>query len=98
MLDVLIMGGGPAGAVAGISLARGGACVAIVDAPPPAPRYGETLPPEITPLLKELGLWSAFESLTPVHAAGIVSGWGSGNASEEDFVINPHGTGWRVDR
>jgi flavin-dependent dehydrogenase len=95
--DVVIVGGGPAGAVTGLCLARAGARVAIMDGSC-AERFGETVPPEIHPVLAELGLWQAFQDLGAVEAPGIVSRWGSQSASEQDFVANAHGCGWRVDR
>jgi flavin-dependent dehydrogenase len=99
MFDVLIAGGGPAGAVTGICLIRAGARVAIVEATGyDTGRFGETLPPEINPVLRELGLQVAFQALGPAAAPGIVSAWGTSNAAEQDFVSNPHGSGWRVDR
>jgi flavin-dependent dehydrogenase len=99
MLDVLIAGGGPAGAVTGIRLMQAGVRVAIVEATGyDTDRFGETLPPEINPVLRELGLWDAFQALRPTAAPGIVSRWGTASAVEQDFVSNPHGSGWRVDR
>lgn len=99
MFDVLVVGGGPAGAVAGMCAARAGARVAIVEATGyDADRFGETLPPEINPVLRELGLWEPFRELAPVEAPGIVSSWGTESAVEQDFVASPHGSGWRVDR
>jgi flavin-dependent dehydrogenase len=99
MFDVLIAGGGPAGAVTGICLMRAGARIAIVEATTyDTDRFGETLPPEINPVLRELGLWNAFQTLAPAEAPGIVSAWGTARAAEQDFVCNPHGSGWRVDR
>ena len=99
MFDVLIAGGGPAGAVTGICLMRTGARVAIVEATTyDTDRFGETLPPEINPVLRELGLWNAFQTLAPSEAPGIVSAWGTEHAAEQDFVSKPHGSGWRVDR
>jgi flavin-dependent dehydrogenase len=61
-------------------------------------RYGETVPPEINPVLRELGLWDAFAALDSVHAPGIVSAWGANSATEQDFVSNAHGSGWHIDR
>lgn len=99
MFDVLIAGGGPAGAVTGICLIRAGVRVAIVEATGyDTDRFGETLPPEINPVLGELGLWEAFQEIGPATAPGIVSSWGTAVAVEQDFVSNPHGSGWRVDR
>ena len=61
-------------------------------------RYGETLPPEINPLLRDLGLWDAFSLLDSVEAPGILSAWGASSRSEQDFVSNAHGCGWHIDR
>jgi flavin-dependent dehydrogenase len=99
MPDVLIVGGGPAGSVTAICLARAGIRVAIMEAQGrDRDRFGETVPPEINPVLGELGLWEAFQALRPVAAPGIVCRWGTRVAAEQDFVSNPHGSGWRVDR
>jgi flavin-dependent dehydrogenase len=99
MTEVLIAGGGPAGSVTGMCLARAGVRVAIVDAAPrDADRFGETVPPEINPLLVQLGLEEPFGALGPVAAPGMVCRWGTRSATEQDFVGSPHGSGWRVDR
>src|SRR4051812_31756484 len=98
MLDFLVAGGGPAGATVGLCLARAGARVAILEATSyDGERFGETVPPEINPVLRELGLWDAFLSLSPAVSPGIVSAWGDAPV-EQDFVGNPHGEGWRVNR
>src|SRR5258708_6693778 len=97
--DVAVMGGGPAGATAALCLARRGRSVAVFEAGGfEAPRYGETLPPEITPLLKRLGLWDDFIATRPLDSPGIVSVWGNREPHEQDFVRNVHGCGWHVDR
>ena len=83
MFDVLVVGGGPAGAVTGMCLARAGAQVAIVEATGyDGDRFGETVPPEINPVLRELGLWEPFQELAPVESPGIVSNWGTESAVE----------------
>jgi len=97
--DVAIVGGGPAGAVSALCLARRGFRVALVEATRfEGERYGETLPPEINPVLRELGLWDAFSELRPVQAPGILSAWGAGLPAEQDFISNAHGSGWHIDR
>jgi len=98
-VDVAVIGGGPAGAIVSLELARRGWSVALLESTAfQGGRYGETLPPEINPVLRELGLWEAFQSLGPMDAPGIVSAWGSSVAREQDFVGNRHGSGWHVDR
>ena len=66
-LDVLVIGGGPAGSACAIRLARGGARVAIVEASEFSRfRIGETIAPSVRPLLAQFGVeagddcdWSA---------------------------------------
>jgi len=99
IFDVAIIGGGPAGAATGIHLSRAGLSVAIIEATRyDTARFGETLPPDVHPTLRDLGVWDAFLGLSPAESPGIVSVWGRDRAEEQDFVSNPHGAGWCVDR
>ena len=65
--DVIIIGGGPAGSVAGINLARAGLNTAIIERKlfPRETLCGEFLSVEVTEHLKELGLFEEFISLNP---------------------------------
>ncbi len=82
-----------------LCLARRGLRVALLEATRfEGDRYGETLPPEINPVLRELGLWDAFAALDSVPAPGIVSAWGANSPTEQDFISNAHGSGWHIDR
>ena len=59
--DVAVVGGGPAGAVTALLLARAGRNVVLYEqARGEGKRRGETLPPSINPLLRQLGLWERF--------------------------------------
>ena len=99
MFDVLIVGGGPAGAAVGLCLARQACKVALLEATAyESQRYGETLPPEINPVLCELGVWDAFRNLSPLDAPGMISVWGDPIPIESDFIRNVHGLGWHIDR
>jgi flavin-dependent dehydrogenase len=96
--DAAIVGGGPAGATLALCLARRGWRVCLFEATRfDGERYGETLPPEINPLLRELGVHDEFRALAPLESPGIVSTWG-GPPSEQDYLCNRHGPGWHVDR
>jgi flavin-dependent dehydrogenase len=96
--DAAIIGGGPAGSTAALSLARRGWKVCIFEATAfDDDRCGETLPPEINPLLRELDLAESFQALHPLESPGIVSVW-NGSLTEQDFIANPRGPGWHVDR
>ena len=97
--DVLVAGGGPAGAVSALCLARLGWRVVLLEAGTDGTAgYGETLPPESNPLLRTLGLWDAFQRSAPLESPGIVSRWGQSFPSQQDFLCNPYGSGWHVDR
>ena len=97
--DAVVIGGGPAGATTALGLARRGRRVALVEATRlDGPRYGETLPPEINPLVRQLGLWDRFVRDGHLESPGIVSVWGASERHESDFVRNVHGCGWHVDR
>jgi flavin-dependent dehydrogenase len=97
--DFAISGGGPAGSATGMCLARLGWRVAIFEASAfEDNRPGETLPPEINPVLRELGLWQSFQVQEPVESPGVISAWGGLHPQETDFTSNPYGPGWHIDR
>jgi flavin-dependent dehydrogenase len=97
--DVAVLGGGPAGSATALELARRGRDVVLLERSRfDGPRFGETLPPQINPLLRRLGAWDVFLACGPLESPGTISAWGSPFADETDFVANPHGNGWHVDR
>jgi flavin-dependent dehydrogenase len=93
------MGGGPAGALTALCLSRSGWRVALFERKSfREVRTGETVPPEINPVLQSLGLWDSFLSQSPLQSPGMISIWGSSVLTEVDFTANPFGCGWHVDR
>lgn len=97
--DVVVIGGGPAGAAVARGLALRGRDVVLLEATAfDAPRFGETIAPEGNPLLRELGVWDAFAASNALESPGTISAWGSPIPSETDFLRNRHGPGWHVDR
>jgi flavin-dependent dehydrogenase len=64
----------------------------------PAPRIGETLPPQARPVLEQLGVWVPFCQQDHAPAAGSVAVWGAPAARENDFVFTLHGSGWHLER
>ena len=99
--DVLIAGAGPAGAAAAISLAdfAPSLSVCIADAPATdALRVGETLPPQIRPLLLHLKLWQAFEAQRHRPSYRTVSAWGGAELMSNEFLFQTDQVGWRLDR
>lgn len=97
--DVGIIGGGAAGSAAATMLARAGHSIAIIERSAyDDMRIGETLPPRARILLEKLGVYASFERTEPVESPGIVTAWGSKRPYANDFIVNPYGSGWHVDR
>ena len=97
--DVIVFGCGPAGAAAALALARNGLSVAILSKPRgDVPPIGETVPPGIVRPLAQLGLWDDFRAAAHAEAPGTVVIWGDERPHENDFVFNPYGPGWHLDR
>ena len=97
--DVIIVGGGPSGTATAMGLVRMGRSVLLLERSHyHAWRVGEFLWPWVRTLLEQLGVWGRFlqEGHTPSH--GISSAWGGSDLGETDFIFNPHGSGWHIDR
>jgi flavin-dependent dehydrogenase len=98
-VDVLVLGGGPAGAAAARRLAGAGAAVVVAERSRyDAPRLGETLPPDAAPLLARLGAASVLKGREHLPSPGTVAAWGSDEPYENDFIFSPYGPGWHLDR
>jgi len=96
--EVVVIGGGPAGAVAALTLARSGVAVALLDAGNRYPAVGETLPPASRAVLDRLGLRAALEAEGHLRSTGSWSAWGSAEPWGRDFLFNRFGHGWHLDR
>ncbi len=97
-VDVLVVGAGPAGATAALNLAPTRA-VALIDLRShPRPRVGESMPPAARRLLTDMGLWDSFQAEGHSPCYGNRAVWGSAQAFETDFLRDPDGHGWHIDR
>jgi flavin-dependent dehydrogenase len=98
-VDIAVIGAGVAGCVTALVAARAGRQVALVDGGMPRrPELGETLPPEVRPVLQELGLWQAFQALPNRPCWAHWSAWGSDELRVWDQLRNPYGSAWQVSR
>ena len=97
--DVLVAGGGPAGSAAAIEFSRRGLSVVLIEQDNyEGFRVGETLPPMIRQELVELGVWQRFLECNPLESYGILTSWESPTPRYQNFLDNPYGCGWHVDR
>jgi flavin-dependent dehydrogenase len=98
-VDVVVLGSGPAGSAAALTLARGGASVLVVDRTGrPASRVGEVLPPSAIIILRELKVWERFCTDGHLPSYGNRSIWGSSSLDDYSFIFDPYGAGWHLDR
>lgn len=102
MNRVVILGGGPAGCATALSLLAAGVApteIVLIEASRHAhDRIGESIPPDCRRLLAELGVLDAFSSEGHEPSHGSASSWGSDELGYNDFVFNPYGHGWHLDR
>lgn len=97
--DVVIVGGGPAGAAIALALARRGLSPIVLEAhSTPQIKVGECLPPPINPMLDHFGLTERLRRRGNLPAYGNRFVWGSNSVEERDFIFGPTGAGWRLDR
>jgi flavin-dependent dehydrogenase len=99
--DVLIAGAGPGGCATAISLADFAPRlrVALVDAPIAGEsRIGETVPPQIAPILGHLGLRESFAADRHSASYRTLSAWGRRELVSNEFLFHVQQVGWRLDR
>jgi flavin-dependent dehydrogenase len=96
--DVLVAGGGPAGAIAALVLARAGRRVVLADVANGAGPVGEALPPAVHPLLADLQLLPRIVAGGHRRSVANASAWGAVDLQHADFIFDVHGSGWHLDR
>jgi len=97
--DVVVVGGGPAGAATAIGLARAGRAVTILERSQyDRVRVGETLPPHARRPLASLDVWNRFVQQDHDPSPASISVWDSDGIVENHFICNAYGHGWHLDR
>jgi flavin-dependent dehydrogenase len=98
-VSVAVIGGGTAGAAAAMALAQAAVPVMIIEGSDNSDwRIGEGLPPLARPLLQELGIWERFINAGHLASFGNSSSWGSQKLIDHNFIFDPNGNGWHLDR
>lgn len=101
---IAIVGGGPAGCAAALTLRRYLPNLSITLVTKPAspdvevPAVGETLSPGVLPLLNYIGLRDEFLGLGHLPSGGTTSVWGSEHPVERNYLFTGRGQGWHLDR
>jgi flavin-dependent dehydrogenase len=98
--DVVILGGGPAGCATALALAALGVSNTLVveSSRYEIARIGESIPPDTRVLLEQLGVWQDFLNEKHEPCLGSCSSWGANAFGYNDFLCNPLGNGWHLDR
>ena len=97
--DVVIAGGGPAGLSTSIHLRRRfGLNTLVLMKDTRKHSVGEVLPPIAKEELARLGVWEEFRHSCCVASAGISTWWGGAERRNWDYIFDPHGSGWNIDR
>jgi flavin-dependent dehydrogenase len=97
--DAIVAGAGPAGAVAACVLAREGRRVLLIDTVDSAmPKIGEALPGAAARLMCALELPAPKRGGPHAAIGGNLSSGGSDELIAREFILEPDGPGWRLDR
>jgi len=95
---VAVLGCGPAGAAAAITMARAGLDVVTIDPNRPGWEPGEGLPAAATGALRTLGVWPEFQRGGHLRGSGFLSCWGSAEPAFRPSLLDPRGPSWQLDR
>lgn len=99
-MDVAIIGGGPAGTAAALTLLKHSSLtVAVIERSNYNDwRVGESLSPSGAGLLRYLSAWERFTALGHLPSYGTAAAWGSHEILTRDFLFTGRGTAWHLDR
>jgi flavin-dependent dehydrogenase len=97
--DVLVVGAGPAGCATAVRTARAGLSTAMLDRARAGRTWaGESLPPGMGHLMRSVFGPNVLSEDRHRLSMGTRSVWGSPDLVETDFLTNPLGEGWLLDR
>jgi flavin-dependent dehydrogenase len=98
-VEVLVLGGGPAGAAAALTLARRNRRVLLAERRSERREtFGEVLPPAGRALLHALGGGDLFVAARHRPGWSRQAAWGAAPLLAQDLSFHPHGCAWHLDR
>lgn len=101
---ILIVGGGPAASATALALLTDAGDLSLdvrlryTQASAERPVIGETIPPAATEVLRELGIPELLDDDPHLPCPGSVSIWGDDQPGHNDFLLQPVGRAYHLDR
>jgi 2-polyprenyl-6-methoxyphenol hydroxylase-like FAD-dependent oxidoreductase len=97
---IAIIGAGPAGCSCAITLRNAGfENVLVIDNSKTGKFHiGESIPPEMNQIMRQLGIYEAFYAKSHEPCFGSCSYWGNDKRGYNDSILSPFGHGWHLDR
>jgi flavin-dependent dehydrogenase len=96
MVDVAVVGGGPAGCAAALTLRASGVATTVIDSRRAREKPTETAVPRLRQLLHSLGADEALAASEPCY--GIESSWGAAGPVLRPSIFDPNGHAWFIHR